>query len=86
MPDLPPDYVAARDRLGLTIQRHRPGTKGWCDMCGLPLTLGQDGRHYMCREIEAVDQAEADWMADEGIDPDQPPLFPPAPRGGRRGS
>lgn len=72
MPDLPPDYVAARARLA---EAH--GKAGRCDRCGLPLTLGQPLRHFMCREVAAVDQAEADYLASssDGTDPDQPPLF-----------
>jgi hypothetical protein len=66
MPALPPDYVAARDRL----IRHGGGC---CDRCGLPLTLGQRGRHYVCREVEAVDQAEADHAAWQAAGAPEPP-------------
>jgi len=74
MPDLPADYVAARARMAKAHCK-----AGRCDRCGLPLTLGQPGRHYMCRHVAAVDQAEADaaaWSSLD-IDPDAPPLWPP---------
>ena len=80
MPALPPDYVAARERLA---DAH--GKRGRCDQCGLPLTLGQDRRHYMCRDVAAVDQAEADhaaWLAAGApepprlVDPETGEIFP----------
>lgn len=71
VPRLPADYVAARARLDAD---HRINGRNFpkCVRCGLPLTLGQIDRHWLCVDVEAVDTAEADhaqWQADGAPEP-----------------